>query len=353
MYTPTQENAMKTRRPFLALIAAAGAAATFSGTLTFDMGSAHAQAAIPTPKHFDSKDKMPSKFTIELQNGLRKTLPFEDKRDFEEAKKGFIAAPPYKQIMADAGNVAWDMGSYEFLLQGKDFDSIHPSLQRQAILNMAYGLYEVVPGNIYQVRGFDLANISFIKGDTGWIVFDPLTAKETARAALEFINEKLGKRPVVAVVYSHSHVDHFGGVRGVVAEADVASGKVKVIAPEGFMRAAIEENVFAGNAMSRRTQWQYAVLLPRDPHGHVDQAIGKNVANGNTGLIAPNVLIGKDIEEMTLDGVKMVFQNTPDTEAPVEMNTYFPQFKAFWAAENVTGTIHNIYTLRVLRCATP
>ena len=139
-------------------------------------------------KHFDPKGKMPSKYTIELQNGLRKTLPFEDKRDFEEAKKGFIATPPYKQIMAEAGNVAWDMGSYEFLLQGKDFDSVHPSLQRQAILNMAYGLYEVVPGKIWQVRGFDLANISFIKGDTGWIVFDPLTAKETAKAALEFIN---------------------------------------------------------------------------------------------------------------------------------------------------------------------
>jgi alkyl sulfatase BDS1-like metallo-beta-lactamase superfamily hydrolase len=289
---------------------------------------------------------MPSKYTIELRDGLAATLPFDDKRDFEEAKKGFIAEPDYKQIMADTGNVAWDMGSYQWLLQGKDFPSIHPSLQRQAVLNMAYGLYEVVPGRIYQVRGFDLANISFIKGDTGWIVFDPLTTKETARAALQLINEKLGKRPVVGVVYSHSHVDHFGGVRGVVDEADVVSGKIKVIAPQGFMQAAIEENVFAGNAMSRRTQWQYAVLLPRDPHGHVDQAIGKNVAAGNIGLIAPNVAIASEFEELTLDGVTMVFQNTPDTEAPVEMNTWFPQFKAFWAAENITGTIHNIYTLR-------
>src|SRR5512144_540741 len=218
-------------------------------------------------KHFDPKGKMPSKFTIELQNGLRKTLPFEDKRDFEEAKRGFIAAPPYKQIMAEAGNVAWDMDNYEFLLQGKDFDSINPSLQRQAILNMAYGLYEVVPGKIYQVRGFDLANISFVKSDTGWILFDVLTTKETARAALEFVNEKLGKRPVVAVVYSHSHGDHFGGVRGVVDEADVVSGKVMVIAPAGFMDAAISENVFAGTAMNRRLQWQYAVLLQRSPYG--------------------------------------------------------------------------------------
>ncbi len=342
---------MKTRQSFPGLIVAAGAAAAFFASLAFISGAAQAQGAgVEHPpaevKHFDAAGNPPSTFTLELRKGVTATLPFEDKRDFDEAKKGFIAEPPYKQIMADAGQVAWDMGSYQWLLQEKDFQSIHPSLQRQAVLNMAYGLYEVVPDKVYQVRGFDLANISFIKGDTGWIVFDPLTAKETARAALEFINEKLGPRPVVGVVYSHSHVDHFGGVRGVVDEADVVSGKVKVIAPQHFLEAAISENVFAGNAMSRRTQWQYAILLPRDPYGHVDQSIGKNVANGNTGLIAPNLLISKDFEELTLDGVTMVFQNTPDTEAPVEMNTYFPQFKAFWAAENVTGTIHNIYTLR-------
>ena len=296
--------------------------------------------------HFDPLGKPPSKFTLELRNGFKAELPFADKRDFDEAKRGFIAEPPYTKIMADAGHVAWDMASYGWLLTGKDFESIHPSLQRQAVLNMAYGLYEVVPGRIYQVRGYDLANISFIKGDTGWIVFDPLTAAETARAALRFVNEKLGERPVVGVVYSHSHVDHFGGVRGVVDEADVASGKVMVIAPEHFLQEAIAENVFAGNAMSRRTQWQYAVLLQRSPFGHVDQAIGKNVANGNTGLIAPNRLVGKNIEEITLDGVTMVFQNAPDTEAPVEMNTWFPQFKALWTSEIVTGTIHNIYTLR-------
>ena len=297
-------------------------------------------------KHFHPKGKLPSTFTVELQNGLRKSLPFEDKRDFEENKRGFIAAPPYKQIKAEAGHVAWDMGSYEWLLQGKDFDSVHPSLQRQAILNMAYGLYEVLPGKIYQVRGYDLANISFIKSDTGWIIFDPLTAKETAAAALKFINEKVEERPVVAVVYSHSHADHFGGVRGVVDEADVRSGKVKVIAPIGFMDHAIAENVYAGNAMNRRLFFQYGVLLPRSPFGHVDQSIGKNVAAGNTGLIPPTVVVKDDIEEHTVDGVKMVFQNTPGTEAPAEMNTYFPDMKAFWAAENITGTIHNIYTLR-------
>lgn len=297
-------------------------------------------------KHFDAKGKAPSKYTIEFQQGMRATLPFEDKRDFEEAKKGFVAAPPYKQIKAEAGNVAWDMASYEWLLQDKQFDSIHPSLQRQAVLNMAYGLYEVVPGKIYQVRGFDLANISFVKGKTGWIVFDPLTAKETAKAALDFINEKVGKRPVVAVVYSHSHADHFGGVRGVVDEADVKSGKVPVIAPVGFMEHAIAENVYAGNAMNRRMFFQYGVLLPRSPFGHVDQSIGKNTAAGNLGLIEPSRYITKDFEELTIDGVRMEFQNTPGTEAPAEMNTWFPDLKAFWAAENITGTIHNIYTLR-------
>ena len=322
-----------------ALIFTANALAAGGGAVQMDSGAS-------SGKHFDPKGKLPSKFTIEAQQHQRKTLPFDDKRDFEEATKGFIAAPDYKQIMAEAGHVAWDIGSYEWLLQGKDFDSIHPSLQRQAILNMEYGLYEVLPNKIYQVRGYDLANISFIKSDTGWIVFDPLTAKETAAAALKFVNEQLGERPVVAVVYSHSHADHYAGVRGVVEEADVRSGKVKIIAPVGFMEHAVSENVYAGNAMNRRLFYQYGVLLKRSPFGHVDQSIGKNVAAGNAGLIPPTVIIKDEIEELTVDGVKMVFQNTPGTEAPAEMNTYFPDMKAFWAAENITGTIHNIYTLR-------
>jgi alkyl sulfatase BDS1-like metallo-beta-lactamase superfamily hydrolase len=339
----TRQALLSTRAVFVATASCAFLAANHGAALAQGTG---AQSAPVNIEHFDPQGKPPSTFTLEIRDRLKAELPFSDKRDFDEAKKGFIAEPPYKQIMADAGHVAWDMASYQWLLSGQDFPSIHPSLQRQAVLNMAYGLYEVVPGRIYQVRGYDLANISFIKGDTGWIIYDPLTATETARAALEFINEKLGKRPVVGVVYSHSHGDHFGGVRGVVDEADVASGKVMVIAAEGFMDAAISENVFAGTAMTRRMQWQYAVLLQRNPHGHVDQAIGKNIANGSNGLIPPNRLITKDIEEITLDGVKMVFQNAPDTEAPVQLITWFPQFKALWAAEVITGTIHNIYTLR-------
>jgi alkyl sulfatase BDS1-like metallo-beta-lactamase superfamily hydrolase len=297
-------------------------------------------------KHFHPKGKLPSADTVAKQEVLRKTLPLADTRDFDDARRGFIAAPDYKKIMAEKGNVAWDMGSYDFLLQGQDYNSIHPSLQRQAVLNMAYGLYEVVPGKIYQLRGFDLANLTIIRGDTGWILFDVLTSAETAKAALAFANDKLGARPVTGVVVSHSHADHFGGLRGVVDEADVRSGKVPLIVPAGFMEHAVSENVHAGNAMLRRLFYQYGVLLPRSPFGHVDQAIGKNVAAGNVGLMEPNRYVEKDIEEITVDGVRMVFQNTQGTEAPAEMNTWFPDLKAFWAAENITGTIHNIYTLR-------
>jgi alkyl sulfatase BDS1-like metallo-beta-lactamase superfamily hydrolase len=337
------------RRNLLLASTGAVAASTFGYAASIETAEAQqpqAQTVPLAPDHYHPKGKAPSSYTIDLQKKLRESMPFDDKLDFEEAKKGFIATPPFKQIMAEAGHVAWDIGKYEFLLQGKDFDSIHPSLQRIAILNMGYGLYEVVPGTIFQVRGFDLANISFIKSKTGWIIFDPLTAKETARAALDFINDKLGKRPVVAVVYSHAHGDHFGGVRGVVDEADAKSGKVKIIAPEHFLDYAVSENVMAGNAMTRRMAYQYGTVLPAGPYAHVDQSIGKTVAAGNAGLIAPNIEITKEFEELTIDGVKMEFQNTPGTESPAEMNTYFPDWKAFWSAENITATIHNIYTLR-------
>ena len=296
-------------------------------------------------EHFHPKGKPASAHTAAVQERQRRTLPFEDERDFEEYRRGFIAAPDYDRIMADAGNVAWDMGAYAFLLEGEDFASIHPSLQRQAVLNAGYGLYEVIPG-IYQVRGFDLANTTFIQGETGWIVFDVLTTRETAAAALALVNEELGERPVVAVVYSHTHGDHFGGIRGMVDEADVRSGKVPIIAPEGFMEHAVSENVYAGNAMTRRLMYQYGALLPASPFGHVDQSIGKNLAKGSIGLIPPTRTIDAPIEELTIDGVRMVFQNTPGTEAPAEMNTWFPDLKALWMAENISSTLHNIYTLR-------
>lgn len=277
---------------------------------------------------------------------MRQNLPFEDERDFEESRRGFIAEPQSRQIVAANGNIVWDMTRYDFLLDGANYDSIHPSLQRQATLNMNFGLYEVVPGFIYQVRGFDLANMTLVKGETGWILFDVLLTSQTSAAALALANEQLGELPVRAVVYSHSHVDHFGGVRGVITEAEVQAGTVQVIAPTGFMEEAISENVYAGNAMSRRAGLQYGRVIPSSPFGQVDSAIGKGLAVGTTGLIAPTLVIEDDFEEHIIDGVRIIFQNTPGTEAPAEMNAWFPQQKVFWAAENITATIHNIYTLR-------
>ena len=297
-------------------------------------------------EHFHAEGKPPSQHTIEIIEKARATMNFADTRDFDEAKRGFIAAPESLKIMADAGHVAWDMERYQFLATGQAFDSIHPSLQRQSTLNLNFGLYEVLKDKIYQVRGFDLANVTFVKGKTGWIVFDPATAAETARAALALVDEHLGKFPVVAVVYSHSHGDHFGGVRGIVDEADVRAGKVQIIAPRDFMLEAVSENVYAGNAMNRRLFYQYGVLLPASPFGHAGQGLAQNVAAGNLGLIAPNVTIEDPMEELVVDGITMIFQNTPGTEAPSEMNTYIPDWKALWMAENVSGTIHNIYTLR-------
>ena len=297
-------------------------------------------------EHFDPKGKPPSKHTIAIVEELRKTLNFADDRDFKESERGFIASPDFRKIKADAGHVAWDIESYDFLLTGEPFDMIHPSLQRQATLNMNYGLYEVIPGRVYQVRGFDLANITFVASDSGWVVFDPLTASETARAALELLHQHVEPRPVKGVVYSHSHGDHFGGVLGVTSREAVANGEVEIIVPRDFMAFAVSENVFAGTAMNRRLFYQYGVALPRHPYAHVDQSIGKNVAAGNLGLIPPTLEIREDLETHEIDGLTMVFQNTPNTEAPAEMNTFFPQLNAIWVAENITHTMHNIYTLR-------
>lgn len=296
--------------------------------------------------HFNGSGNQASEYTIQLQQELRRSLPFADDRDFEESRRGFIAEPDYRQITAESGRVVWDMSRYDFLLNSQTYDSIHPSLQRQATLNMNYGLYEIVPDFMYQVRGFDLANMTLVMGDSGWLIFDVLLSSQTANAALSLANEHLGERPVKAVVYSHSHIDHFGGIRGVVDEAQVIEGVVQIIAPKGFMAEAISENVYAGNAMSRRAAFQYGRNIPSSPFGHVDSAIGKGLAAGSTGLIAPTLVIESDYEEHTVDGVTMIFQNTPGTEAPAEMNTWFPQEKVFWAAENITATVHNVYTLR-------
>jgi len=296
-------------------------------------------------EHFHPEGKPPSEHTLEVIREARRTMPFADREDFEEAEKGFIAPLKSKIVMADAGHVAWDIERYEFFSEGRDFDSIHPSLQRQSELNQKIGLFEVIPG-IYQVRGLDLANITFVRGKTGWIVFDPLTARETARAGLDLINAEIENLPVTAVIVSHSHGDHFGGIRGVVDPERLAAGKVEIIVPRGFELNTVSENIYAGNAMNRRLFYQYGVLLPASPFGHAGQGLAQNIAAGNIGLLPATRVIEEAIEELDVDGVKMIFQNTPGTEAPSEMNTYLPEKKALWMAENVTGTIHNIYTLR-------
>ena len=338
---------MATRREFVKALPAVGTAFAVGGHLVLDDSPARAQSVTaPLAGHFHPKGKAPSKYTLDALKQVRTGLPFADTRDLDEQKRGLIAPMKDFKIMADAGHVAWDMERFQFLDQQEDFDSIHPSLLRQSKLNNNYGLYEVVPG-IYQVRGFDLSDISFVRGKTGWIVFDPLVSKETARSAWKLFQQYVGQGlPVSAVIYSHTHGDHWGGVRGIVDEADVRSGKVPVIAPVDFMNFTVSENVYAGNAMNRRLFYQYGLLLPASPHGYVGQGLGQAVSAGATGLIAPTRYVEKPIEDFEVDGVRMIFQNTPNTEAPREMNTYIPDMKALWMAENVISTLHNIYTLR-------
>lgn len=344
---------MTTRREFLGAVPAAGAAFAVAGTALLE-GATSARAAsggsareaAPLAGHFHPKGKAPSSHTLEVLKKARKSMPFQDTRDFDEWKRGLIAEMPDMIIPADAGHEAWNLERFQFLDQEEEFDSIHPSLHRIARLNNNYGLYEVVPG-IYQVRGFDLSNITFVRGKTGWIVFDPLVSAEPVRAAWKLFQEHKGEGlPVSAIIYSHTHGDHWGGVRAIVEEADVRSGRVPVIAPFDFMDFTVSENVYAGNAMNRRLFYQYGLLLPVAPHGFVSQGLGQGVSAGATGLIAPTRLVTDPIETFEVDGLEMVFQNTPNTEAPREMNTYIPSMKALWIAENVIASLHNIYTLR-------
>ena len=292
--------------------------------------------------------KPASEFTIQANQNVLHTLPFNDKQDFEDARRGFIAKPDTLTIKDDKGNVVWDLEQYKTYI-GLDKtapDTVNPSLWRNAQLNMEYGLFKVTD-KIYQIRGFDLSNITFIQGDKGWIVFDPLISPQTAKAALAFINQTLGERPVTAVVYSHSHVDHYGGAAGLFNSPDeVKKNGVQIIAPEGFTEHAVSENVIAGNAMARRAVYMYGALLPRNAQGSVNGGLGQTTSTGVPSLLLPTRFITKSGEEVTLDGVRMVFQMTPGTEAPAEMNTWFPDSKALWMAENTTNTMHNILTLR-------
>lgn len=282
-------------------------------------------------------------------------LDFSDRREFANAERGWLDNAEGKIIDGEDNRSAWDLLSYGDLNRDAP-DTVNPSLWRNTQLNAKAGLFEVCDG-IYQVRGFDMANTTFIRTNHGWIVFDVLMCKENMKAAKELMENRFGPLDIKAVLYSHSHVDHFGGVEGVITREQVAdaklslkkqlaSGKTLVLAPAGFLKHAISENVYAGIAMARRAQFQYGTVLNKGEKGALSVGIGMGQSTGTVALIAPTYEIGEDVPKLTIDGLEIEFQLTPGTEAPAEMNAYFPQYRALWMAENCTGTLHNLYTLR-------
>lgn len=274
-----------------------------------------------------------------------RAVPAFDPADFDRATRGLVAQIPGGVIDSEWGQ-AWNMGRYEFIGRGAPApDTVHPSLWRQAQLNNVHGLFEVAPG-CWQARGYDISNITFIAGSTGWVIVDPLTSTATARACLELANDHLGPRPVTAVIYTHSHLDHFGGVLGVTTQDDVDAGRCRVLAPEHFLREAVAENLLAGHAMTRRALYQFGPLLPPGPRGHVDCGLGKAIPVAASGLIVPTEDITHTGQELVVDGVRIVFQLTPETEAPAEMNFFFPDHGWLFMAENCSHNLHNLIPLR-------
>lgn len=286
----------------------------------------------------DVSRKEASAATIEAHRRAAAALPEDDGADFELARRGFMGTIEDADIPG-----AWSMKPYAFLA-GERPDTVHPSLWRQARLNAEHGLFDLGSG-VFQVRGFDISNITFIEGRTGFVVIDPLTSAEPAAAALRLMRQHRGDKPVTGVIYTHSHVDHYGGVAGVASAEDIASG-LRILAPEGFLKAAVSENVLAGNVMSRRATYMYGALLPKDGKGHVDSGLGKAVSRGRVSLVPPTESIGHTGQRAAIDGVEIIFQVTPETEAPAEMNFYFPDHRALCMAENCTCNLHNLYTPR-------
>ena len=293
--------------------------------------------------------------TAEANAEWYEKLDFSDRREFANAERGWLDNAEGRIIDGDDNRSAWDLQSYGDLNRDAP-DTVNPSLWRNTQLNAKAGLFEVCDG-IYQVRGFDMANTTFIRTDHGWIVFDVLMCKENMKAAKELMENRFGPLDIKAVLYSHSHVDHFGGVEGVITREQVAdaklslkkqlaSGKTLVLAPAGFLKHAISENVYAGIAMARRAQFQYGTVLDKGEKGALSVGIGMGQSTGTVSLIAPTYEIGEDVPKLTIDGLEIEFQLTPGTEAPAEMNAYFPKYRALWMAENCTGTLHNLYTLR-------
>ena len=296
---------------------------------------------LQSPAISQTKEAQPASRAV--NDSFLKILPFNDKTDFDDANRGFIAT--LSEIPGPGGRLAWDTKKYDFLKSEQVPPTVNPSLWRQAQLNAINGLFKVTD-RVYQVRGLDISNITIIEGDTGLILIDPLLTKETAKAALELYRKNGSDKPVVAVIYTHSHSDHFGGAGGVIGEDDAKSGKVKVIAPDRFMDYAVAENVIAGNAMGRRAQYMYGIRMPVGATGQVDIGLGKALAAGTLSLIPPNDLIKQTYETRTVDGVEIEFHLAPESEAPSEMLMYFPQFKVLNMAEDVTHNMHNLYTIR-------
>ncbi len=290
----------------------------------------------------DKSTKPASRHTIEITSTRRDVV---GSGDFERANRGLVARHA-TGVIEVGGAAVYDVNRYSFLGHGEDNpETVHPTLWRQAQLNSIHGLFEVAPG-VWQARGYDISNVTFVQGETGWIVIDPLTVAPTAKACLELANETLGRRPVSAVIYTHSHADHFGGVLGVVTRDQVSIGDCRVIAPVGFLAETVGENVVAGPAMLRRAVFQFGPLLPTGERGHVDCGLGKAIPFWQSDLIAPTESITETGQEVVVDGVRMVFQLTPGTEAPAEMNFYFPDQKWLCTAENCTATMHNLVPIR-------
>lgn len=291
-----------------------------------------------------SSSKPATATVLEQHTVLADSLPFSDARDFEDATRGLVASLDPCVVRAEDGLVVWDNDAYDFL-GGQAPTTANPSLWRQSRLVAIQGLFEVTPG-IYQVRGLDLSNITFVEGVAGVVVIDPLISAETAAAALALYREHRGDRPVTAVIYTHSHLDHFGGVKGVTTQEDVDAGRVVVIAPAGFVEHAVSENVYAGTAMARRAGYMYGAALDRGPQAQIGAGLGQTTSTGSVTLIPPTLEISTTGQEETVDGVRIVFQMAPGTEAPAEMHFYFPDLKALCMAENATHTLHNLLTLR-------
>jgi alkyl sulfatase BDS1-like metallo-beta-lactamase superfamily hydrolase len=283
--------------------------------------------------------------TLQANAAMAKGLPFADRQDFDDAMRGFVATIPDARVPGNGPRPVWTMKPYDFEKSSEVPDSVNPSLWRQAQLNAIHGLFKVTD-RVYQVRGFDISNMTIVEGDTSLIVIDPLLSVETARAALDLYYANRPRKPVGTVIYSHGHADHFGGVKGVASDAEVAAGKVRVLAPAGFMETAVAENILAGNAMSRRAQYQFGSLLPPGPRGQVDTGLGKGLARGTLTLIAPTDTIAQGNDKRVVDGVEIEFRLVPGSEAPAEMLMYFPQFRVLDMAEDVTHTMHNLYTIR-------